>query len=108
MPFDSLPVKAPTKEQETVDKAINLIEKGWCQGSSARNVQDRPTDVLSSTAIRFCALGALYRTGKSTCYPVLRRNLSSIVNDAVSNWNDTPGRTKEEVIEALKKLRELV
>ena len=72
-------------------KAANMIEThGWIQGAA-------------SNGHGFCALGAICLTGENYCAAIdaLHRIVPQIMD-----WNDAPGRTKEEVIATLRKAAE--
>lgn len=72
---------------ETLCKARNLIDRhGWCQHSFARGGM-------------YCTLGAIKAVAKLDyqCREVL---LSVLKVESVANWNDAPGRTKQEVLDA--------
>ena len=71
-------------------KAWELLEqKGWCQGA-----------MVDSTG-RICAFQAViqvYGYGSPE-----ESRVSELLHGPITRWNDAPGRTKEEVIEALRK-----
>ena len=86
-------------------KAWELLEqKGWCQGTYALNkhsMRVHPT----KRAHAFCAIGAIrciYKT-QERMEVAAKKVLKYIGLNNISIWNDSPGRTKEEVIEALRK-----
>jgi hypothetical protein len=82
-----------------VDARNIILTSGWHQGS------------YSGPAGQKCLLGALSDvTEKSDFIPIhhFKNNWDSIIDvfnilglDAPSDWNDTPGRTEEEVLEML-------
>lgn len=92
---------------EILDHAAEVIEEqGWCQGT------------LRNRAGRVCAQGAI---GVAGCrvfdFSSLRNEavrhaiiaLDNHVGTAASRWNDQPGRTEADVIEALRRCaKELV
>lgn len=79
-------------------------EAGWIQGNYAVNKLDEVVGPTDNTACKFCILGIVHNIAPENVH--LIRNL-------LANWftthymlshilfNDTPGRTKEEVIAAL-------
>ena len=84
---------------EIMDGAANLIEQtGWTQGALARDVDGWPIHEDQSRAVCFCATGAISRTRINewdiTVLPFLPQPLTK--------WNDAPGRTKAEVLAALR------
>lgn len=94
MPFDCTPT--PTKTQTLIDRAIELLgERGWCQNMS----RDRFG--------RMCLVGSLLIAAKEMgehdgfAFDALR----PIKIHEWTNWNDRPGRTKDQVVEKLRELR---
>ena len=79
---------------EVLNAAADLIEKrGWCQ------------HLAFDPDGRHCALGAIWA---QRCPGPLEREAVAAVRRAtgspfVGEWNDAPQRTKEEVVEALRK-----
>lgn len=75
-------------------KAWQLLEKyGWCQDSFCNALMER------------CALGAIFNVYKHT-EPIeaARQRLMKVANtDNIACWNDSKGRTKRQVINAMKK-----
>ena len=85
-------------------KAWELIEKGWCQLDYARDEYENPVDIDDSDAVKWCLVGALDRI-----YPDFTENtimLTKVKNaiDLIAMWNDDRSRTKEEVVNLLKRL----
>lgn len=84
---------------------------GWTQGAYARDKRGLAVPEQSESAVSFCVRGAILR-----CYPGLDsvditdkveqhvKNISGVGN--IVRWNDTPGRTKAEVIDALEAVGE--
>ena len=101
-------------------KAYEVIEQNdWCQLAFAKNSDGHDTHSLDPNAVSFCVSGAIrkayYACSGETIYDVqlsLKRYenvmdcLADEVNVPVLNitaWNDEPGRTKDEVVDALKR-----
>ena len=102
-----------------------LLEKGWCQGYRALNAEGEPVFAVAynSSAVAFCLLGAMDRAnyeiaqrgskpymGLRCLWPEVLEPVSkhietlgnwSIGSSVIAQFNDTPGRTKEEVIAVL-------
>jgi len=79
--------------KEHLAKARELLEeKGWCQGT------------LRDEQGRLCVTGAIIVS--SGGYPRLAYKMTDILSkklgEDLTHWNDTFGRTKEEVIALLK------
>jgi hypothetical protein len=90
--------------------AYELVVSGWCQGSSAHDEMGRAIEPSSAFARRWSAPGALERVWRrsvddrdSALDAFERANLAlaAAVKDVPQRWNDAPGRTPAEVLEAL-------
>jgi hypothetical protein len=96
--------------KEMLTEARSLIKKGWTQGSFAKDVNGNEVDPKSSQAVSWCSLGAM----EAACYcprdsrlpilDILRRAAGTCV---ISDWNDHPNTTKEEILAAFDKAIEL-
>lgn len=76
-------------------KAASIVEQGWCQGTS-----------IDSQG-RHCALGAIAAAtaelgGAALFLPTVAVLVLHVGGSAVA-WNDTPGRTADEVANAMRK-----
>lgn len=80
-------------EAEKLRNARALIEKGWTQGLLARNKDGEGAFSDATEAVSFCAVGACVRSGVSCGH------LKKLLGVDTTSWNDTPGRTKEEVLD---------
>ena len=49
------------KVATVLDSAADLVDKGWCQNSIARDAEGKPVNELSEDAVAFCADGAIVR-----------------------------------------------
>ena len=85
-------------ESDLLHRAADLLEEfGWRQmhiGSKAQGA--------------FCALGATNEARRDLDAPEAvwkgaRRILAGIVGGPVAHWNDTPGRTRTEVVAAIRR-----
>jgi hypothetical protein len=113
MPFDNLPVVS-NPVRDVIDQAIDRIETdGWCQGSLG--VHPKSTRGLS-----VCLLGAIgiYQVRGSYFAPTpdveeAKRLLAEMIprcgdeQHSLFMWNDDPQRTRDEVIDLLKRVRDL-
>lgn len=94
--------------KEILLDAANLIEiKGWSQKALARDINGNIVSINSPKAETFCAIGAMNRALKK--YPRSEQlafdTLSVVENyidNIITNWNDSPLRTKEEVIKTMR------
>lgn len=98
-------------------EAAALVDKGWTQGTNARDAERNPVASTDKRAVCFCAFGALRRATDdnfATALAVEHANQQVRLefgdafterfrpSDAV-NFNDEPGRTKEEVSALLRR-----
>lgn len=101
-----------------LDGAVDVLRfEGWVQGAFRA-----PVSLENEQILGYCALGALAKAvgGQELLDKIISGDLAddlrvyrdtvSILGLAVENcstvdqWNDAPGRTKEEVIETMEKL----
>lgn len=92
--------------REVLIGALALIEKGWCQGSPAKNEAGDEVWFNDPTATQFCLIAAISKTVGTN--QDLRRYLLPLEKFLPKNkwpwsWNDEPGRTKEEVVDLFRK-----
>jgi hypothetical protein len=85
MPFDGTQLNPTVAHLLRAKRCIE--EHGWNQGG------------YESADGRVCALGALLKTGWGV--GKARMFLLRVVDAVIYDWNDTPGRTIEEVYDAL-------
>jgi hypothetical protein len=77
----------------------------WTQGASARDARGYSLDPREPNAVCWCITGAL-----CVCYKDFneRTNKVKTLNDVLKSrapyWNDTPGRTYDEVVTLLREL----
>jgi hypothetical protein len=86
-----------------------LVEKGWCQGTEARDATGHAIDVSSTDAASWSLLGALQATTVADPSTQLQdigdavAALAELILDpSLANWNDSEVRTKLEVLGVLK------
>lgn len=104
---------------ELITKAADLIEQtGWSQKCNARDAQGKHVMVYDPRATCFCAYGAMAKTMEDIPERQLLLDIAAnALNDYVVrefgepeggsgqnivNYNDTPGRTKEEVLAVMR------
>jgi hypothetical protein len=97
--------------------AYDLVERGWCQGAAATDATGRPVAPDSAAARAWSLGGALTRSWREhgaddetglSGFQLAHLALSAAVHEAPAVWNDTPGRRKGEVLEALVRAVSLV
>lgn len=97
------------KGSELLHDAGLLVEKGWCQGTEARDSDGEATDVCSATATSWSLLGALQAASVADPTTEIRdigdavAALAELIADpSLANWNDAAARTKLEVLNVLR------
>jgi hypothetical protein len=86
-----------------------LVERGWCQGTEARDANGQATDVAAPDATAWSLLGALQATTVGDPDIGLQdvgdavAALAELISDAsLAHWNDSENRTKLEVLSVLE------
>jgi hypothetical protein len=96
--------------ERMLSDACELVLSGWCQGRSAQDEMGRAIEPSSAFARSWSAAGALERVwrralvGDDVSLEAFERAnlaLAAVVKDAPQRWNDVPGRTRAQVLEAL-------
>ena len=94
---------AKTLQHQIIEGALHLIaeEEHWTRCSMARNSEGDPCSVWDPAAVRFCAVGALWRaafelTGNLDVFPVVERTALQVVAsngraDSLQTLNDIEG-----------------
>ena len=94
---------AKTLQHQIIEGALHLIaeEEHWTRCSMARNSEGYPCSVWDPAAVRFCAVGALWRaaselTDDLDVFPVAERTALQVVAnagraDALQTLNDLEG-----------------
>jgi hypothetical protein len=104
-------MKATTPKEVLIATKYILDNVGWCQGNAWQNkegerIRDKQ-DVLSgkSTLGACCLIGAISLV---ECDDLSRgealRSIIEDVNTVAVSWNDSPGRTKRQVITMLNQV----
>jgi len=91
--------------QEVLNKAADLLEKpgAWTQGALARLSDGTPVYSRSlSQASCYCMAGALWVANGFRFPDEAFDALPEGPRGATGSWNDAPGRTQSEVVEALR------
>ena len=87
-------------------KPSDYIKKGWTQRFCAKDANGNSCSSTDQNAVCWCPLGAIF-----AAYPGIEQisvvdKLQGHLDSGIMQWNDTPGRTKEEVIAALEAIGE--
>jgi hypothetical protein len=91
---------------DKLDEARALIERGWCQGWFAKDARGNNCMEYRPEAVCWCMGGALFKVGAPDAVDLLRRVIGGDW-DGIADFNDAPGRTQAEVIDAFKRAAEL-
>lgn len=82
-----------------------LLARGWCQGTSARNIRGFSVSEQASTAVAWCVAGACYRICDNWMANWIVPAIGAVVRErgfgSFSAWNDAEGRTQAEVLALL-------
>lgn len=97
--------------KEILAKAIEILEtKGWGQRVLSEGSGETEFEMLQAEdACSFCMMGAIQRASMDLGFSVYHsadvfKHLYRLNNfDSLAKFNDAPERTKEEVIEVLRK-----
>lgn len=97
--------------KEILIEAKRLLEtKGWCQGAYAKRLHGEIAlnFIGDPTVAAYCSSGAICEAQKpSMAEDAAYYFIKAIGGGPIPRWNDTPGRTKEEVLAAFDKAIEL-
>jgi len=86
-----------------------LVEKGWTQGYFAKNAAGENVRLDSEEAKSFCVLGAAFLAAGCRNESFIRAALiAAAPAGEPAEYNDAPGRTKEEVLALIDKAKEWV
>lgn len=90
---------------QVLEGARRRLETGWVQGFFAADENGDGVDVNSPLACRWCSGGAIrVESDEDGVYYAARCLLTTAIESiSIADWNDEPGRTKEEVLEAFDK-----
>jgi hypothetical protein len=99
---------------ELLREAGALVALGWCQHAEARTQHGAAVDIAAGNAAEWSLLGALQTVtfrDSSTSIEDLRAALTAIAelieDPSLSDWNDDPDRTQQEVRRMLERAEEL-
>jgi hypothetical protein len=96
--------------EEMLADAYELVLSGWCQGASARDEFNQPTEPASAVARQWSAPGALTRVWQRSSHPfgpaieafqVANLVLAAVVHAVPQEWNDAKDRTQWQVLDAI-------
>jgi len=85
---------------EVLERAASVVDLGWAQGDGSENF-DSTGGHCAITAVDYSALDAdldVHEAAQSA----LVKAIGGDCVEAIWKWNDTPGRTKEEVSAMLR------
>jgi hypothetical protein len=98
---------------ELLRRACDLVRSGWSQHADARSAEGVEVQPWQDAAVAWSLLGALVaaveeRADHRRDLPLnhlaaaLNELAERIDDDSLTNWNDKPSRTHDEVIKALE------
>ena len=105
---------------EVFHLAKNYIEQGWAVNYEAYNLLGNPVASLADDAVAWCVLGALHKASYNKLNQFLDTDIAydlaaNVFIDSLgdvmpsnpqrrnlADWNDEPGRTKQEVLTAFE------
>ena len=102
--------------EQILTEAYALIERGWVQGWDARNRYGKMVQALTPDACAWCLTGALTKAAthlhlreedRQRAYELVAAALPTGESRFVVVFNDSPGRTKEQVLAVLDDAIEL-
>lgn len=78
----------------------------WTQGRDARDSRGAGVDYSDPSAVCWCLAGHVDRRGDVNAYVAFRVLLRRFIGNSVTpvSWNDTKGRTVDEVIELCERI----
>jgi hypothetical protein len=101
---------------DILSSAHELVASGWCQGATARDRQGDEVDPRSGEACAWSAAGAIVATrrtrgdspvrghgGDIEAFIAANGALAGSLSTAPDEWNDAPGRTREQVLQAFNR-----
>ena len=82
------------------------VEQGWCKFFLAADNNGKIVNVNSENAVKWCALGAVSRFAQddNEIYYQFVTELNNVVMMPGHHYNDSPHRTQEEVVSALREV----
>lgn len=74
------------------------IEQGWTQGANARNSSGEEVAFSHKNAVSWCLVGCTPLAYHHLSYEVRKALHKAAGTSNLANWNDYPGRKKEDVL----------
>lgn len=84
----------------------SFIERGWIQGNYAKTADGTACNIWSEEACSWCLLGAInaaYFLTDLKTHSWVTFKISTLTTIGIATWNDTPGRSQQEVLDLLDK-----
>jgi hypothetical protein len=93
--------------KDALFKVRSKIEQGWTRKTFARNFEGMPVSLCSSDACEFCLVGAIFKVTALSKFGLLSDVMGAVGaacgHGSLIIWNDSPNRTKEEVLAVVDK-----
>lgn len=91
------------KVEKSLTKARELVKKGWCQDTYARDAKGNGVDYESRRAVSFCLTGAMFRARVPDEGFTIVRKLIPYDGYSPVDFNDHHLTTKRDVVSVLTK-----
>ena len=89
--------------KKVLERAAEIVERGWRQGANARDDDDWPVPAYSKAARSWSAYGAISSVvGRYADALAAEIAVEAVVNCNIRPWNNHPDRTQSEVVTALR------
>jgi len=93
---------------ELLAEARVLVQRGWCQGTCARDCEGRPVLPWDERAVSWSAMSALMQAWHNReegdraedGFRGAARALDDVVKLGPQSWNDVPDRTSGDILDA--------
>jgi hypothetical protein len=101
---------------DILSSAQKLVASGWCQGATARDERGEEVAPWSQDACTWSAAGAIAAAWRAQCgspsqapeveveaFTTANHALAGSMSTAPDKWNDAPGRTQRQVLQAFNR-----
>ena len=99
-----MPFAAKTADEVLIDAAQHIASVGWVQGEYYADENGKPVEAASRhKQSSCCLLGAIHVAAPDEyVYAEAVSAVEAKLGEPLDDWNDTPGRSKDEVIDLLR------
>lgn len=101
------------KAIKVLDGATKLVKKGWTKDAYARDANDTPVMIGDDKACKFCAQGAVirsgYRNGMNTEEIIrLESVIVSMIGKPIQNYNDLVAESVDDIVSMFDRAKGIV